>query len=114
MGSNGITQIGSFTVYSVDEKENTEFLGTLEGVESIEAVIKAEPEDENKAKMISSLLKLDEVTLTCKLTLWTGIKLRLWWWKLKVQKWWTYRKFKRSFDKAAKEQKKFERRIHRG
>lgn len=114
MGSNGIKQIGSFTVYSVDENGNTEFLGTLEGVESIEAVTMEKPEEEDKAKMISSLLKPDEVTFTGKLTLWTGIKLRLWWWKSKIQRWLTFRKFKRSFDKAAKEQKKFERRIHHG
>lgn len=114
MGSNGITQIGSFTVYSVDENGNTEFLGTLEGIESIEAIIKTEPEGEDKDKMIYLPLEPNEVTLTGKLTLWTGIKLRLWWWKSKIQKWWTYRKFKRSFDKAAKEQERFERRIHRG
>lgn len=116
MGSGSINEIGigSFTIYSVDENGNTEYLGTLDGIESIEAIVKTEPEEEDKAKMTFSLLEPHEMTFTAKLTLWTRIKLRLWWWKSKVQKWWTYRKFKRSFDKAAKEQEKFERRIHRG
>lgn len=102
MGSNNITQIGSFTVCSVDENGNKEFLGTLNGVESIEAVTNTEPE------MTISLLKPDEATFTGKLTPWTRIKLQIWWWKLKIQKYWTYRKFKRSFDKAAKVQARYE------
>lgn len=115
MGSGSINEIGigSFTVYSVDENGNTELLGTLDGIESIEAVAKEKPEEEDRDKMIFSLLEPDEVTFTAKMTLWTRIKLRFWWWKLKIRKWLAYRKFKRSFDRAAKEQEKFERRIHR-
>jgi hypothetical protein len=115
MGSGSINEIGigSFTVYSVDENGNTEFLGTLDGIESIEAVAKEKPEEENDGEMIFSLLEPDEVTFTAKMTLWTRIKLWFWWHKLKIQKWLVYRKFKRSFDRAAKEQEKFERRIHR-
>lgn len=110
MGSGSINEIGigSFTVYSVDENGNTELLGTLDGVKSIEAITKVEPEDENKAEMIVSLLKPDEVTFTGKLTLRTRIKLRLWWRKSKMQKWLRFGKFKRSFDKAAKAQAKYE------
>lgn len=113
MGSNGITQIGSITVYSVDENGNTECLGTLDGIESIEAVVKEKPEEEDRDKMIFSLLEPDEVTFTAKMKLWTRIKLWFWYHKLKIQKRLIFRKFKRSFDKAAKEQARFERRIHR-
>ena len=113
MGSNGITQIGSVSVYSVDENGNTEFLGTLDGVESIEAVVKEKPEEEDGDKVIFSLLEPDEVTFTAKMKLPTRIKLWFWYRKLKIQKWLLFRKFKRSFDKAAKEQERFERRIHR-
>lgn len=110
MGSGSIneTGIGSFTVYSVDENGNAECLGTLDGVESIEVITKVEPEDGDKAEMIFSLLKLDEVTFTGKLTLRTRIKLRALVWKSKVQMWWADRKFKRSFNKAAKAQAKHE------
>lgn len=114
MGSNGITQIGSFTVYSVDENGNTECLGTLDGVESIEVITKVEPEDGDKAEMIFSLLKPNDeaYTFTGKLTLRTRIKLRFLWWKSKVQGWLMHRKFKRSFNKAAKAQTRYGRRIH--
>ena len=108
MGSNGITQIGSFTVYSVDENGNTEFLGTLDGIESIEAVVKEKPEEEGKAKMIFSLLEPDEITFTAKMTFRTRIRMWLWQKKLEIQKWLMFRKFKRSFDKAAKVQEKYE------
>ena len=109
MGSNGITQIGSFTVCSVDKDGNKEFLGTLDSVKLIETVTNAEPEaTEDRAEMIFSLLKPDEATFTGKLTLLTRIKLRLLWRKAKIQMWWAYRKFKWSFDKAEKAQKKHE------
>lgn len=112
MGSNGITQIGSFTVYSVDENGNTEFLGTLDGIESIEAVVKEKPEEEDKDKMIFSLLEPDEVTCAVKMTFWTRIRLWFWYHKLMIQKRLIVGKFKRSFNKAAKAQAKYERRIH--
>lgn len=114
MGSGSINEIGigSFTVYSVDENGNTEFLGTLDGVESIEAVVKEKPEEEDSDKMIFSLLEPDEVTFTAKITLWTRIKLWFWWHKLRIQKRLMFRKFKWSFDKAAKAQARYERRIH--
>lgn len=100
--------LSSFTVYSVDENGNTELLGTLDGIESVEVFTGEEPDDESKTELIFSLLKPDEVTFTAKMTFWTRIKLWIWWRKLKIQKWLTFRKFKRSFDKAAKEQKKLE------
>lgn len=112
MGSNGITQIGSFTVYSVDENGNTEFLGTLDGIESIEAVVKEKPEEDNYEEMIFSLRELDEVTCAVKLTFWSRVKLWFWYHKLMIQKRLIVGKFKRSFNKAAKEQARFERRIH--
>lgn len=112
MGSNGITQIGSFTVYSVDENGNTEFLGTLDGIESIEAVIKEKPEEEDKNKMMFSLLEPDEVTCAVKMTFRTRIRMWLWQKKLEIQKRLLFRKFKRSFDKAAKVQAKYERILH--
>lgn len=112
MGSNGITQIGSVSVYSVDENGNTEFLGTLDGIKSIEAVVKEKSEEEDGGKMIFSLLEPNEVTFTAKMTFWSRIKLWFWYHKLKIQKRLTFRKFKRSFNKAAKEQARFERRIH--
>lgn len=109
MGSNGITQIGSFTVYSVDKDGNKEFLGTLDGIRLIENAINTKPEAiEDRAEIAFSLLKPDEVTFTGKLTLWTRIKLRLWLWRSKIQMWWAYRKFKWSFDKAEKAQEKHE------
>lgn len=106
MSSNGITQIGSFTVCSVDKDGNKEFLGTLDGIRLIETVINTD------AETTFSLLKPDEATFTGKLTLVSRIKLRLWLWKSKVQMWWAYRKFKRSFDKAEKAQARYERRLH--
>ena len=112
MGSNGITQIGSFTVYSVDENGNTEFLGTLDGIESIETVVKEKPEEENGDKMIFSLLEPDEITFTVKLTFWSRVKLWFWYRKLMIQKQLIVGKFKRSFNKAAKAQARYERRIH--
>lgn len=109
MGLNNITQIGSFTVCSIDEDGNKEFLGTLDGARLIETVINTESEAiEDGAEMTFSLLKPDEATFTGKLTLRTRIKLQIWWWKSKIQMYWAYRKFKRSFDKAAKVQAKHE------
>lgn len=108
MGLNGITQLGSFTVWSVDKDGNKEFLGTLDGIK----LIKDRPEIEDRPEIAFSLLKPDEATFTGKLTLWTGIKLRLWLWKAKIQMWWAYRKFKWSFDKAEKAQVRYERRLH--
>lgn len=108
MRSNGITQIGSFTVYSVDENGNTEFLGTLDGVESIEAVTMEKPEEENDEKMIFSLLEPDEVTCAVKMTFWSRIKLWFWYHKLMIQKRLIVGKLKRSFKKAAKAQAKHE------
>ena len=110
MGPNGITQIGSFMVYSVGENGETELLGTLDGIELVEVITKTEPEEEEKEKddLIFSLLQPDEATFTVKMTFWTRIRLWLWWKKLEIQKWRAYRKFKRSFDKAAKLQAKYE------
>lgn len=102
MGSNGITQLGSFTVCSVDEDGNKEFLGTLDGIKLIE----------DRPEIAFSLLEPDEATFTGKLTLLTQIKLRLWLWKAKIQMWWAYRKFKWSFDKAEKAQARYERKLH--
>ena len=105
-------QIGSFTVYSVDENGNTEYLGTLDGIESIEAVVKEKSEEEDGDKVIFSLLEPDEITFTAKMTFWTRIRMWLWQKKLEIQKWLMFRKFKRSFNKAAKAQERYERRIH--
>lgn len=112
MGSNGITQIGSFTVWSINENGDTEFPRTLDRIESIEAIAKEKPEEENDEEMIFSLLELDEVTCAVKITLWTRIKLWFWWHKLRIQKRLIVGKFKRSFDNAAKAQARHERRIH--
>ena len=112
MGSNDIKQIGSFSVYSVDENGNTEFLGTLDGIESIEAVVKEKPEEDSYEDMIFSLRELDEVTCAVKLSFWSRIKLWFWWNKLRIQKRLIFRKFKRSFDKAARVQARYERRLH--
>ena len=112
MGSNGITQIGSFTVRSVNENSDTEFLETLDGIESIEVVAKEKPEEENDEEMIFSLFYLDEVTCAVKMTFWTRIKLWFWYRKLMIQKRLIVGKFKRSFNKAVKAQARYERRIH--
>ena len=45
MGSSSITQIGSFTVYSVGENGETELLGTFDEIESVEAVVETVEED---------------------------------------------------------------------
>lgn len=105
MGSNGITQIGSFTVYSVDENGNTEFLGTLDGIESIEVVVKEKPEEEDKGKMIFSLLEPDEITFTAKMTFRTRIRMWLWRKKLEIQKWLTLKRIVKLWKKIRKLEK---------
>lgn len=108
MGSGSINEIGigSFTVYSVDENGNTELLGTLDGIESVEVITETEPEeDEKKAEMIFSLLQPDEVTFTAKMTFWSKIKLWLWWKKLEIQKWLTLKRIKKQWKKIRKLEK---------
>ena len=105
MGSNGITQIGSFTVYSVDENGNTECLGTLDGIESIEAVTMEKPEEENDEEMIFSLLQPDTLTFTAKMTFPTRVSMWLWWKKLEIQKWLTLKRIKKQWKKIRKLEK---------
>lgn len=105
MGSNGITQIGSFTVYSVDENGNTECLRTLDGIESIEAVTMEKPEEEDKAELIFSLLQPDTVTFTAQMTFRTRIRMWLWWKKLEIQKWLTLKRIKKQWKKIRKLEK---------
>lgn len=105
MGSNGITQIGSFTVYSVDENGNTECLGTLDGIESIEAVTMEKPEEENDEEMIFSLLQPDTLTFTAKMTFPTRVRMWLWWKKLEIQKWLTLKRIKKQWKKIRKLEK---------
>lgn len=105
MGSNGITQIGSFTVYSVDENGNTECLGTLDGIESIEAVVEERPEEEDKAEFILSLLQPDTVTFTAQMTFRSRIKMWLWWKRLEIQKWLTLKRIKKEWKKIRKLEK---------
>ena len=106
MGSNGITQIGSFTVYSVDENGNTECLGTLDEIESAELITETEPEEEEKkAEMIFSLLQPDTVTFTAKMTFRTRIRMWFWWKKLEIQKWLTLKRIKKQWKKIQKLEK---------
>ena len=105
MGSSGITQIGSLTVYSVGEDGETKLLGTLDGIESIEAITEKEPEDEGKAEFILSLLQPDMVTFTAKMTFWTRIRMWFWWKKLEIQKWLTLKKIKKLWKKIQKLEK---------
>lgn len=105
MGSSGIAQIGSFTVYSVDENGNTECLGTLDGIESIEAVVKEKPEEEDKAEFILSLLQPGTVTFTTQMTFRTRIRMWFWRKKLEIQKWLTLKRIKKQWKKIRKLEK---------
>lgn len=106
MGSSGIAQIGSFTVYSVGEDGEMELLGTLDGIESVEATIETEPEeDEKKTEMILSLLQPDTVTFTAKMTFGTRIRMWFWWKKLEIQKWLTLKRIKKQWKKIQKLEK---------
>jgi len=105
MGSNGITQIGSFTVYSVDENGNTECLGTLDEIESVEVITETEPEEEGKAKIIFSLLQPDTVTFTAQMTVRTRIGMWFWWKKLEIQKRLTLKRIKKLWKKIQKLEK---------
>ena len=105
MGSSGITQIGSFTVYSVGENGEMELLGTLDGIESIETVTKTEPEDEDKAEFIFSLLQPDTVTFTAKMAFRTRVRMWVWWKKLEIQKWLTLKRIKKLWKKIRKLEK---------
>ena len=107
MGSGDINEIdiGSFTVYSVDENGNTEYLGTLDGIESIEAVTMEKPEEEGRDKMIFSLLEPDEYTFTAQMTFRTRIRMWLWWKRLEIQKWLTLKRIKKQWKKIRKLEK---------
>lgn len=105
MGSSGITQIGSFTVYSVGEDGETELLGTLGEIESVEVIAETEPEDDRKSEFIFSLLQPDEVTFTAKMTFRTRIRMWFWWKKLEIQKWLTLKRIKKRWKKIQKLEK---------
>ena len=105
MGSSGITQIGSLTVYSVGEDGETELLGTTDGIESVEIVAETKPEEEDKAKLIFSLLQPDTVTFTAQMTFRTRIRMWFWWKKLEIQKWLTLKKIKKQWKKIRKLEK---------
>lgn len=105
MGSSSIAQVGSFTVYSVGEDGETEFLGTLDGIESVEAITETEPEDEGKAEFVLSLLQPDTVTFTAQMTVRTRIRMWFWWKKLEIQKWLTLKRIKKQWKKIRKLEK---------
>jgi len=106
MGSSGITQIGSFTVYSVGENGEMELLGTLDEIESVEVITETESEeDEKKTELMFSLLQPDTVTFTAKMTFRTRIKMWFWWKKLEIQKWLTLKKIKKLWKKIQKLEK---------
>jgi len=105
MGSSGITQIGSFTVYSVGEDGEMELLGTLDEIESVEVITETEPEEEGKAKIIFSLLQPDTATFTAQMTVRTRIRMWFWWKKLEIQKWLTLKRIKKLWKKIWKLEK---------
>lgn len=106
MGSNGITQIGLCTVYSVDENGNTECLGTLDAIESVEVITEMEPEeDEKKTKLIFSLLQPDTLTFTAQMTFRSRVRMWLWWKRLEIQKWLTLKRIKKQWKKILKLEK---------
>ncbi len=105
MGSSGVAQIGSFTVYSVGEDGEMELLGTLDEIESVEVITETEPEEEGKSEMIFSLLQPDMVTFTAKMTFRTRIRMWFWWKKLEIQKWLTLKRIKKLWKKIRKLEK---------
>ena len=102
MGTGSINEVGSFTVYSIGENGEPELLGTLEGIESVEAIGKAEPEEGSGDEFIFSLLEPDEVTFTAKMTFRTRIRLWFWRKKLDIQRWLTLRKIEKWHKKIRK------------
>jgi hypothetical protein len=106
MGSSGITQIGSFTVYSVGEDGEMELLGTLDEIESVEVITETEPEEEGKAEIIFSLLQPDTVTFTAQMTVRTRIGMWFWQKKLEIQKWLTLKRVKKLWKKIRKLEKR--------